>query len=99
MNSFFSFFKNKTFKPFCDYSCDGFFYRYFKEDTKESDLVWHKDEENRKVKVFCGRKWKIQFDNELPKELHVNEEFEIPKYKYHRLIKGEGDLLLKIEEE
>lgn len=93
-----SFFSN-PFKPFKDFNCDGFFYRSFKKDVSDDQLVWHRDKENRKVKVYCGRGWKIQFDNELPKELHINEEFEIPKYRYHRLIKGEGDLLLRIEEE
>lgn len=93
----FDFLFNK--KPFTDFFCKNFFYRKFSEETKDSELVWHRDLHDRKVTVYCGRGWKIQFDNELPRELCINDEFKIPKYKYHRLIKGEGELLLKIEEE
>lgn len=88
-----SFFKKK---PYTDFFCKDYFYRTFKEDTDPKFLVWHRDSCNRIVKVYTGRGWKIQFDDELPIELKINEEFEIPKYRYHRLIKGEGELLLKI---
>ena len=39
--------------------------------------------------------WKFQFDNDLPVDLS-NKKLFIPKETYHRLIKGTGDLTLKI---
>lgn len=92
-------FFHKASKPFKDFKCGEYFYRSFKEDVDEEELIWHRDFFHRKIKVYCGRHWKIQFDDQLPRELKINEEFEIPKYTYHRLIKGEGELLLRIEEE
>jgi hypothetical protein len=40
----------------------------------------------------------VQFDNELPKKLNVNEEFFIPKNTFHRVIKGSVDLMVEIIE-
>jgi len=93
LNSILSMFNKKPYK---DFFCRDFFYRKFNEDVQPSALVWHRDSCNRVVKVYAGRGWKIQFDDELPRELTINEEVIIPKYRYHRLIKGEGELLLKI---
>jgi hypothetical protein len=39
--------------------------------------------------------WQFQFDNEIPQRLSENKLF-IPKETYHRLIKGTGDLKVKI---
>jgi hypothetical protein len=39
--------------------------------------------------------WKFQYDNDLPVDLS-NKKLFIPKETYHRLIKGTGDLTLKI---
>jgi hypothetical protein len=38
--------------------------------------------------------WTIQLDNQLPKE--INSPTFIPMGVYHRLIKGDGDLKLKL---
>jgi hypothetical protein len=40
--------------------------------------------------------WMIQIDNELPKSIEENTF--IPKEVWHRLIKGSGDLIVKILE-
>ena len=39
--------------------------------------------------------WLFQLDNEIPQQLSENKLF-IPKETYHRLIKGTGDLVVKI---
>ena len=35
-------------------------------------------------------------DNELPKDLIMGESHFIPKEKYHRVIKGQGELVIEI---
>lgn len=71
--------------------------RRFSGDIDPDSLVWHRDKEHRKVIVLLSNGWKFQFDEKLPFELKVGDSFEIQKDEYHRLIKGEGDLLLRIE--
>ena len=68
--------------------------REFSEDIDEDRLVWHRDLEDRLLKVINNNNsWKIQIDNELPRDIdHVF----IPKLTYHRLIKGEGNLIISI---
>lgn len=92
-----NFFGNK--KPYSEtHLRNGSFRRTFKEDVSENDLVWHMDKRNRKVVVIDNLDWKIQFENELPKILAKNSAIEIPAYCYHRVIKGQGVLVLHIFE-
>lgn len=71
--------------------------REFDEDTDSKELIWHLDREDRTVKVLESNGWKLQLDNKLPFLLENKKEYKIPKYTYHRVIKGEGRLLVKIE--
>ena len=41
--------------------------------------------------------WQLQLDNQLPVLLEGKKEYKIPKYMYHRVIKGEGKLVVEIE--
>lgn len=72
-------------------------FRLFKNDVNESELVWHRDTTDRTVTVLQGLNWKLQMDNELPKELYVGESYCIPKQTFHRLIKGNEDLIIEIK--
>ena len=61
------------YKPFEDFDNVGVkktFTRVFKESVKKDQLLWHKDRKDRKVKVVYGTGWKLQYDNQLPTELH-----------------------------
>lgn len=68
--------------------------RLFEESCTQEELLWHRDREDRIVESIEETDWKIQLDNELPKEL--NSEVFIPKETFHRLIKGSEDLILKV---
>ena len=68
----------------------------FPETVWEDDLVWHRDAENRTVKVLSSNGWKLQMDDQLPKELVIGETHYIPKNTYHRIIKGIGELIVEI---
>ena len=74
------------------------FFREFSPEVEESQLVWHRDKKDRKISIVSGKNWKIQFDNELPKELIIGEDIFIPKDIFHRIWRGEDILRLKIEE-
>lgn len=71
--------------------------RVFKKDIPESELVWHRDEEHRVVRVISGEGWEFQYENNLPFEMKLEEIFYIPKMMYHRVYKkGNTDLVLRI---
>jgi len=74
------------------------FFRTFTEDISKDQLVWHYDLKDRYMTVILASNWMFQFDDELPIKLKDNQKIFIPKLKYHRIIKGDGDLKIKIEE-
>ena len=72
--------------------------REFNKDIDSTDLVWHRDRSNRTVKILEGSGWQLQIDNEIPKTLLEGKEYYIPAYNYHRLIKGNTNLVIEIKE-
>lgn len=70
--------------------------RTFSEDTNEGDLVWHRDHDDRIIKVLEGNDWFLQFDNELPVKLIKNNSYLIKEGIYHRIIKGTNNLKISI---
>ena len=73
------------------------FERIFREHTNDDELVWHRDKVDRYVEPVKESDWLFQLDNDIPRKLGKNKLF-IPKETYHRLIKGTGDLIVKIWE-
>lgn len=69
--------------------------RIFSKETKQDQLVWHKDREDRTIEVIGQTDWQFQFDNQLPQPLKTK--LFIPKGVYHRLVKGTKQLKIKIE--
>jgi hypothetical protein len=66
-------------------------------DLNEEEKLWHKDGEDRIVEILeCGSGWKFQYDNALPWDLEPKMSLIIQRHDYHRVIKGEGNLLIKI---
>lgn len=70
--------------------------RTFDSNVDESELKWHQDNEHRIISVVEGYNWKIQFENKIPTTLSPLESIEIPRLEWHRLIKGSGNLVVKI---
>ena len=68
--------------------------RTFYENVDSGDFTWHRDRETRIIQSIKQTDWKIQIDNELPKSL--NEEVKIPMGVWHRKIKGNGDVEIKL---
>lgn len=66
------------------------------KDTNE--LIWHRDREDREVFVIEANGWSLQMDNEIPVLLENSATYHIPARTFHRVIKGEGDLVVLIQE-
>jgi len=71
--------------------------RTFSENVDNDELVWHRDKESRRVHILQGSNWQLQIDDSLPEDLKVGHDYWIPGMVYHRLLKGEGDLIVRIE--
>ena len=80
--------------PFKEKTQKNISIREFSGNVDSSELIWHKDKEDRIVEVLQNSNWMFQMDNELPKLL--KDKLFIPKETYHRVIKGNGDLVVKI---
>lgn len=84
-------------KPYTEEKKEEYTIRILSDKTAEFELVWHRDKKDRRVEVLEGKGWKFQLDNEVP-ELMDGKTFFIPKETYHRVIKGTGNLKVKIYE-
>lgn len=61
--------------------------RLFK-DYKNTDLVWHRDAEDREVTILEGD-IEVQLDNSLPQQMKTGDTVTVPKNTYHRAICSE----------
>lgn len=68
--------------------------RVFDQDIDPIELMWHRDQEDRIVESVEPTDWQVQLDNELP--TLIDKPIFIPKYVWHRTIKGTGPLKIKI---
>ena len=70
--------------------------RVFSESIEDEELKWHRDRQDRLVEVIDSKGWELQFDNEIPVKLKKGMNIIIPEGTYHRVIKGDGNLKIKI---
>jgi hypothetical protein len=81
--------------PYIDLEITDFYIiREFNENIDPIELLWHRDDEDRTVEIIGETDWKIQVENQLPTSL--NRHIFIPRHQWHRIIKGTGNLKLKI---
>jgi hypothetical protein len=76
---------------------DKYIIREFNENIDPIELMWHRDNEPRIIEILEETDWKIQLDNNLPTSL--KERIFIQKQEWHRVIKGNGTLKLKIHKQ
>lgn len=82
-------------KPYIDIEVtDQYIIREFNKNIDPIEMLWHQDKEDRLIEIIEKTDWKIQLDNQLPTLL--NQPIYIPKHYWHRIIKGTGNLKLKI---
>ena len=79
------------------YIADKTSVRVFSQLVDPEDLKWHQDDETRIIEVIEAGGWFIQYDNELPMPLQENKTYLVRKGEWHRVLKGTGDLKVKIE--
>lgn len=84
-----------TGRPYSEVEKEGYVIREFSQNTPSFELVWHRDKEDRYVEAINDTDWALQLDNDIPRKL-VKDKLFIPKETYHRLIKGTGDLKVKV---
>ena len=65
------------------------------EDTHQSELIWHKDREDREITVEKSKDWHLQVENEVPVRLERSDLF-YTRYIWHRLLMGKGKLIVEI---
>ena len=76
---------------------DRYIIREFGDDINPVELMWHRDDEDREIHILeCGHEWHIQFDDQLPILLWPGDKLFIQRHDWHRVIKGSGNLLIKI---
>lgn len=87
--------ENQEIKPYTDLEVtDDYIIREFSENIDPIELMWHRDNEDRTIEILGETDWQVQLENQLPTSL--NSPIFIPKHEWHRVIKGTGNLLLKI---
>jgi quercetin dioxygenase-like cupin family protein len=72
--------------------------RTFSKDVDPMELVWHQDKEDRHIEILEGKGWSIQMDNQLPLDVRKGDRISITEGRIHRVLKGETDLKIKINE-
>ena len=72
--------------------------RKFSSSVQNEELTWHRDAKDRYVTVIEGVGWQIQHENLLPVPMLEGLSYWIERDEWHRLIKGNSSLVLKIEE-
>tara|TARA_B100000282_G_C31271850_1_gene282505 strand:- start:100 stop:360 length:261 start_codon:yes stop_codon:yes gene_type:complete len=83
--------------PYQEIQQGEFTIRTFKKDVQDDELVWHRDKEDRIVRVIKGSGWQFQRDNHLPVLLKEGDTIKIKKEEWHRIIKGKTDLIVEIK--
>jgi hypothetical protein len=73
--------------------------RGFSKSEKQTELVWHRDREDRIIIVCEGSGWQFQRDNCLPEIISEGDRILVNASEYHRLIKGDSDLIVTIIKE
>ena len=82
-------------KPYRDLEINNkYIIREFGDNIDPIELMWHRDDEDRTIEIIGETDWAIQLDNNLPTSL--NDRIFIKRHQWHRVIKGTGNLLLKI---
>lgn len=84
--------------PFEQIEKEGKLIRTFNPDVEDDELKWHQDLKDRKVTILESGGWLFQMENELPNKLEDAKQIFIPKLAWHRVLKGQGKLVVEIEE-
>lgn len=83
--------------PFDEELSNGVRRRTFSADVNPEELIWHRDDEDRYVKVVESQNWYFQNDGELPQMLRPGDVLFIQRGTWHRVInRGSSRLVVEI---
>lgn len=85
-------------KPYSEIKSNNYIIREFDSNNSDEEFIWHRDRSDRKIFVIESDGWKFQRDNSKPFEMKSGDIFSINKMEYHRIIKGNKNLKILIEE-
>lgn len=68
--------------------------REFSQSSDVNEFMWHRDDEDRVIVTIEPTDWKIQLENRLPQSF--DSTIFIERGEWHRLIKGTGNLKIKV---
>ena len=85
--------------PFSQHIVSDKMVRVFTPSVDSEELKWHQDLKDREVKIVESGNWQFQIENELPIKLFDGQILNIQKYSWHRVIKGDGNLIVEIKED
>lgn len=80
--------------PFKEIKSGNISFRKFSEKINSDELHWHRDKEDRIVIPLKETNWMFQRDNQLPEPIFGK--IKINAGEWHRIIKGNGDLNIKV---
>jgi len=84
-----------TGKPYTDIKeADGTISRLFSASIRPEKLKWHMDDEDRVITALGETNWQFQFEDQLP--VPLDKPIFIKRHQWHRLIKGDGPLMISI---
>lgn len=84
--------------PFEQQEQNGKLIRTFLPTVDTEELKWHQDLKDRRVKILKSGGWLFQMEDSLPSKLLDGDVLEIPKLAWHRVIKGNEQLVVEIQE-
>jgi hypothetical protein len=87
-------FENPKKSPYKEKFENDYVIRTFSEDVDNHELKWHKDLEDRIIIPNKETNWLFQRDNQIPEK--ITGKIFIKANEWHRIIKGTGDLIVKI---
>ena len=84
--------------PFQQVEQNGKLIRKFSPEVDEEELKWHQDQSDRVVTILNDGGWSFQMEDQLPVKLSEASQIHLPKFVWHRVIKGPDQLIVEIEE-
>lgn len=60
--------------------------RVFSAETDPDELVWHRDDEDRVVRVIESDGWYFQRDGELPEKMKAGDVIHVRRHEWHRVV-------------
>ena len=68
--------------------------RLFHKGVNPQKLKWHMDDEDRIIQALHKNNWQFQLENQLP--VSLDKPIFIKRHQWHRLIKGDDSLMIKV---